>query len=545
MLNIYQVPKEEVEKIIWNGDFLAYDQQLSQLGGNHEEFLVYNPSMPKIKIESLPPTPGIKCVVWKYNGDWVAKYFNKSWRPDMGYWPVPVNLPMPTNLNIIWERNPDISNNISYLNDPSKLTIDDPRDLNYQMIWHMDPKFNTTDEKIWVMRCRLADSESLGIKDMGYLTPDIIIRTIHNRDIPKIEYDLDYTLPWHNFKYECVWYLDNQFNPTADKVWAVKLKVRGGGPKPVKDMGYVKPKIIYNPTLPNLEYSITDRIPYYELKYEHVWLLDKQLHSTSEDIWAAKIVPEKSKGTKVVGNVKVNLPEKLDVVFISYNEPDAEKNWQRVLEKSPKAFRVNGIEGIVNAHKCAAELATTDMFYVVDGDAYLTDEWTFDYQPKIFDRDCVHVWHSRNPVNNLEYGYGGVKLLPRELTLNMNISNPDMTTSISSKFKVMPKISNTTGFNTNEFNAWRSAFRECAKLSGKILKRQLTRESNKRLDIWCSVGQDKPYGEWAIKGAIAGRKFGEECAEDHVTLALINDFNWLKSIFTEATALNNSTLGEN
>ena len=536
MLNIYQVPNEEVETIQWDGDFLTYDYELSQLGDNHEEFLVYNPAAPPIKINSLPPTPGIKCVVWKYNGTWIAKYFNKDWRPDMGYWPV--------NLDLVWERNPDIPSKLPFLDDPSKLPIQDLYDLNYQRTWYMDPKFNPTVDKVWVIRCHLTGISLLGTKDMGYLSPDVIIRTIYNRDIPKIDYDFDYVLPWHDLAYECVWYLDNQFNPTIDKVWAIKLKVRGGT-KPTKHMGYIKPKIIYNPTLPELEYSITERIPYYELKYEHVWNVDKSLHNISEDVWAAKIVPKNSAGTKVVGNIKINLPERLDVVFISYNEANAEANWQRVLEKSPNAFRINGIEGIVNAHKCAAELATTDMFYVVDGDAYLTDEWTFDYQPTIFDRDCVHVWHSRNPVNNLEYGYGGVKLLPRELTLNMNISNPDMTTSISSKFKVMPKISNTTGFNTNEFNAWRSAFRECAKLSGKILKRQLTRESNKRLDIWCSVGQDKPYGEWAIKGAIAGRKFGEECAEDHVTLALINDFNWLKSIFTEATALNNSTLGEN
>ena len=535
MLNIYQVPNEEIEKIKWDGNFLAYDQQLSKLGGDHEEFLVYNPAAPQIKIKSMPPTPGIKCIVWKYNGNWIAKYFNKSWCPDMGYWPVP------TNLNIIWERNPDIPDNISFLEDPSILPIQDLYNLNYQLVWYMDPKFNNTNEKVWVMRCRLSDCELFGTKDMGYLSPDVIIRTIYNRDIPKIDYDFDYVLPWHDLAYECVWYLDNQFNPTIDKVWTIKLKVRSGGTKPTKHMGYIKPKIIYNPTLPKLEYSITDRIPYYELKYEHVWNIDKSLHNISEDVWAAKIVPKNSMGTKVVGNIKINLPEKLDVVFISYNETNAEANWQRVLEKSPNAFRINGIEGIVNAHRCAAELATTDMFYVVDGDAYLEDDWNFDYQPKIFDRDCVHAWSSRNPVNKLEYGYGGVKLLPRELTLNMNISNPDMTTNISNKFKVMPKVSNITAFNTDEFSAWRSGFRECAKLSGNILKRQLTRESEKRLNIWCTIGHNQPYGEWAIKGAIAGKKFGQENSGNLDKLSLINNFNWVKSEFIR---LNSILLGD-
>lgn len=535
MLNIYQVPKEEVEKIEWNGDFKEYDRQLAQLGDGRDEFLVHNTTALPIQNYALPPTPGIKCVVWKYNGEWTAKYFNKDWTPDMGYWPV--------NLELVWERNPDIPTNLPFINNPINLPIQDLYDLNYQMTWYIDTKYNPTQDKVWVVRCHLTGISLLGTKDMGYLSP--AVRITYNRDIPKVDYDFDYVLPWYDLWHEFVWYLDEQFNPTKDKIWAFKLKIRGSGPRSTKHMGYVKPKITYNPSLPKLEYSIDDKIAYYDLKYEHVWNVDKSLHSISEDVWAAKIVPKNSIGTKVVGNIKINLPDQLDVIFISYNEPNADENWQRVISKAPWAKRVNGIEGIINAHRCAAELATSDMFYVVDGDAYLADDWTFNYQPKIFDRDCVHVWRSRNPVNNLEYGYGGVKLLPRELTLNMDISNPDMTTSISNKFKVMPKISNTTGFNTNEFNAWRSGFRECAKLSGKILKRQLTRESNKRLDIWCSVGQDKPYGEWAIKGAIAGRKFGEECAEDHVTLALINDFNWLKSIFTEATALNNSTLGEN
>ena len=31
-----------------------------------------------------------------------------------------------------------------------------------------------------------------------------------------------------------------------------------------------------------------------------------------------------------------------------------------------------------------------------------------------------HVWRSKNPVNELVYGYGGVKLLPTKLTLDMD-----------------------------------------------------------------------------------------------------------------------------
>jgi hypothetical protein len=42
------------------------------------------------------------------------------------------------------------------------------------------------------------------------------------------------------------------------------------------------------------------------------------------------------------------------------------------------------------------------------------------------------------------------------------------------------------------------------------------------------VGRDRPFGEYAIKGAIAGREFGLSNGAD---LRLINDFDWLKEQF--------------
>ena len=37
--------------------------------------------------------------------------------------------------------------------------------------------------------------------------------------------------------------------------------------------------------------------------------------------------------------------------------------------------------------------------------------------------ECCPVWRSKNPVNELVYGYGGVKLLPTKLTLDMDCVN--------------------------------------------------------------------------------------------------------------------------
>ena len=217
-----------------------------------------------------------------------------------------------------------------------------------------------------------------------------------------------------------------------------------------------------------------------------------------------------------------------DIVFISYNEPNAEENYSKLLSRFPNVKRVHGVKRIHQAHIEAAKLSSTDLFWVVDGDAIIEDNFDFRFAVNFHMRNAVHVWRSRNPINDLEYGYGGVKLLPRNLTLNMDVTSADMTTSISRNFRVIDRVSNVTAFNTDPFNTWKSAFRECVKLSSRTIDRQNDEETIKRLDVWCSVGKDKVFGEYAIRGAKEGKNYGEKCKGDKELLAKINDFDWLK-----------------
>jgi len=222
-----------------------------------------------------------------------------------------------------------------------------------------------------------------------------------------------------------------------------------------------------------------------------------------------------------------------DVVFISYNEPNAEENYQNLLKKVPDAKRVHDVTGIHQAHIEAAKMCRTDMIWIVDGDAQIIEDFDFDYQVHRWEKDIVHVWRSQNPINGLEYGYGGVKLFPRNMTINMDTTKPDMTTSISSKFKVVEQVSNITAFNTGPFEAWKSAFRECVKLASRTINRQQDDETESRLEIWKTVGADKQYGEYAIKGAIQGHEYGIKYKDNADALRFINDFNWLQKKFKE------------
>jgi hypothetical protein len=217
--------------------------------------------------------------------------------------------------------------------------------------------------------------------------------------------------------------------------------------------------------------------------------------------------------------------------MVTYNELNAEENWNNLKKIFPRAKRIDGVKGIHNAHIAAAKLATTKMFWIVDGDAIIHKNFHFDYIVHPNKMDWVHVWRGINPINDLEYGFGGIKLFPRVMTLNMDMSKPDMTTSISTKYKPVFEVSNITCFNTDEFSAWRSGFRECCKLSSKVIDRQNDKETIERLETWCTVGADRPFGKYAIEGAIAGKEYGEANTGNLESLKKINDFEWLRQIY--------------
>lgn len=270
-----------------------------------------------------------------------------------------------------------------------------------------------------------------------------------------------------------------------------------------------------------------------EIKYNGIMLLSKQAPVSARELEYRYLI-EKKEYDIVASKLKL-----YDIVFISYNEPNADENFAKLQERFPRAKRVHGVKGIHQAHIAAAKLSTTPMFWVVDGDAVIEDNFKFDLLLHKHDTDIVHVWLSRNPINGLTYGYGGVKLLPKHLTENMDLSNTkiDMTMSISDKFKVVQEVSNITAFNTDPFSTWKSAFRECVKLSSRPINADYQEETEDRLITWCNVGAEKLHGEYSIAGARAGKQYGLENIADHVQLAKINDFEWLLEQFQNPSTL--------
>lgn len=275
----------------------------------------------------------------------------------------------------------------------------------------------------------------------------------------------------------------------------------------------------------------------WDKKYVHIWnnSTDVRLYNKSNVLAGA----ERFTDDRIrAGEVELKNIDKqiysyplFDIVFIGYDEWYADEHFDNLKKRFPRAVRIDNVNGILNAHKAAASLVSTDMFYVVDADAEIVEDFGFDYQPDSVDRETVHVWHSKNPVNNLEYGYGGVKLFPTNLLRMYSGSPVDFTTSVSEKFKVIPEVSNITRFNVEPFLTWRSAFRECVKLSTKMIPNQNNIETEHRLHVWCTEGSDAHFGEFSIAGANAGREYGLMFIDQPDKLALINDFSWLRDKF--------------
>jgi|LakMenE01Jun11ns_1017448.scaffolds.fasta_scaffold9841145_2 hypothetical protein len=301
--------------------------------------------------------------------------------------------------------------------------------------------------------------------------------------------------------------------------------------------------VVWKEVVVNSKFKFDFKVPKYEQHIPHVFKNGKFFDGICIFPRTVKVTQREFENRFYVEKKEIDIvasiPRIFDIFFISYNESNADENYKALLTKVPFAKRIHGVKGIHQAHLQAAKESTSEMFWIVDGDAQVLEDFEFtvpqipyyNLQERNHFNETVHVWKSQNPINNLTYGYGGIKLFPKKLTLNMDLTKPDMTTSISNNFKVMPTVSNITQFNTDPFTTWRSAFRECVKLSSNVIDRYYDKETDHRLQIWCTEGIENKYGEYAIDGAIEGKKYGENNIGNLQALSKINDFDWLKDKF--------------
>lgn len=216
--------------------------------------------------------------------------------------------------------------------------------------------------------------------------------------------------------------------------------------------------------------------------------------------------------------------DELDVIYLSYDEPQKEEFWINLKNIAPWAKRVDGVKGSDSAHKAAAELSDTERFILIDGDNLVQPEF-FDETLTITDANKHHQfrWRARNNINGLYYGNGGVSSWTKQFVRNMKThenSNGDNKTNIEFCFDPsyvpMYNCYSTTYPNYSPKQAFRAGFREGVKMCSR--DGTMSKDKSKftkwvwprnlqNLQIWQTVGRDVENGFWAILGARLGTHY--------------------------------------
>jgi len=214
----------------------------------------------------------------------------------------------------------------------------------------------------------------------------------------------------------------------------------------------------------------------------------------------------------------------MDIIFLSYDEPSAERYWTKLKEKYPRAKRVQGVKGRTEAYHAAAKVSDTEYFFAVFPTIELDETFDFSFQPDRLKDRCHYVFHAKNPVNGLEYGHRAVILYHKFLCLST--IHPRLDFTLSQPHTVVPQLCGVSHFNQTPEISWRVAFREVLKLC----EMKPTVESKHRLKKWCELGQGK-YAHLVQKGALDAIEYYEQHKDDKSALMLSYELDWLKDKF--------------
>ena len=233
-----------------------------------------------------------------------------------------------------------------------------------------------------------------------------------------------------------------------------------------------------------------------------------------------------------------------DVVFLSYDEPNAELHYADLCNKVPWAKRVHGVKGSDAAHKAAAELSETEWFITVDADN-IVDPAFFNLELDMADPKIqVYGWCGRNSINGLRYGNGGLKIWKKEFVLNMKTheaSDSDrgqVDFCWEDGYRNFPRVYSESVITGSPFQAWRAGFREGVKMTlldgvkvpAQEIKEKIWWHNIHRLKMWSTVGAHEENGKFAILGARMGTHMTNCTDWDYVN---VRDFEILRHIYSE------------
>ena len=239
----------------------------------------------------------------------------------------------------------------------------------------------------------------------------------------------------------------------------------------------------------------------------------------------------------------------IDFIFLSFDEPNAEKNFADLKKKVPWAKRVHGVYGFDAAHKACADASDTERFITVDGDTIIEEDFTkvmVDFPSLGVDNTYQFSWCGRIDLNGLQYGNGSLKCWTKDFVRQMktheNHDGKDKNVIEFCHFDNYYQFNenfSTSYINASPFQAWRAGFREGVKMSlsrGKKvanINTDIWHKNLQKLLYWIKVGTDVDTGWWSCFGARQGC-YLTMCTDWDTNIT--RDFKELNNMWTENEA---------
>lgn len=222
----------------------------------------------------------------------------------------------------------------------------------------------------------------------------------------------------------------------------------------------------------------------------------------------------------------------MDIIFISYKEPNAEVNYQDLLSKFPHAKRVHGVRGIYEAYYKASKLNESDCFITVDGDTVVWDNLK-DIEFNFTNDNQLIRYPTKNSILGATDASGSIKCWTKN-TFNY-ITKDNFNKNL--EWYRCDNIEQTDGnvcvgetvINSSTYQAFCAGFREAFKTHSLFGEPRI----NYTLS-WC-IKREVKNGKSCAFGARLGFLYA---IDNKISLQDVNDFKFLEELFTNSNIEN-------
>lgn len=229
----------------------------------------------------------------------------------------------------------------------------------------------------------------------------------------------------------------------------------------------------------------------------------------------------------IITSEKLSHSEPMDIVFLSNGEKCADEHYDHLLKIGKdlpnKIVRVDGIKGRVSSFHAGAKQSNTPWFFMVFAKLKVNENFDFDWQPDRLQIPKHYIFYAKNPINGLIYGHQSMACYNKNIVLNTKGNELDFT--MEGEHTVVELLSGVANFNTDPYSTWRTAFRECIKLSNDS-----SLESKERLDIWLTIAQGD-HSEYSLKGSKDAVDYYNIVNGDFNKLKLTYEWDWLENYY--------------